>query len=105
LLDRNRDTCRNFSYRSQSLPSLRTRRGDTQENFDMENISPQSPASTPAFAPLVPACATHGISRTVAFELSAAGLLDTFLIGKRRYVHMDSLRTLPDRLKAQGGAQ
>jgi len=104
-IDRNRDSWLSFSCRSQSLPPLRTRRGDKQESFDMENISPQTPASAPAFAPLVPACAAHGISRTVAFELSAAGLLDTFLIGKRRYVYMDSLRTLPERLKAEGGAK
>lgn len=64
----------------------------------MAHLSPQSPTSAPAFAPLVTACAAHGISRTVAYELSASGLLDTFLIGKRRYVHLDSLHTLPDRL-------
>ncbi len=71
----------------------------------MENISPQSLANAPAFAPLVPTCAAHGISRTVAFELAASGKLDTFLIGKRRYVYIESLRTLPERLKAEGGAE
>ena len=44
------------------------------------------------------ACKAHGISRSVAFELARNGTLHTFLIGKRRYVYMDSLRTLPDRL-------
>lgn len=63
--------------------------------------------ATPAYRPLVEACEEHGISRTVAFELSRKGLLDTFTIGKRRYVRMDSLHTLPERLAAndaEGGA-
>lgn len=56
--------------------------------------------ATPAFRPLVEACADHGISRTVAFELVRKGLLETFAIGKRRYVFLESLRTLPERLAA-----
>jgi hypothetical protein len=56
----------------------------------------------PAFAPLVEACKAHGISRTVAFELAASGALRTFRIGTRRYVHLDSLRTLPERLANPG---
>lgn len=52
----------------------------------------------PTYRPLVTACAEHGISRTVAFELARAGKLDTFTIGKRRYVSLESLRTLPERL-------
>lgn len=56
----------------------------------------------PYFKPLVDACQEHGICRTVAFDLSRRGLLSTFSIGKRRYVHMDSLRTLPERLAAMG---
>jgi hypothetical protein len=55
-----------------------------------------------AFGPLVETCKAHGISRTVAFELAASGALKTFRIGTRRYVHMDSLRTLPERLANQG---
>lgn len=54
-----------------------------------------------AFAPLVEACRDHGISRTVAFELAAKGHLDTFAIGRRRYVRLESLRTLPDRIGAE----
>ena len=53
---------------------------------------------TPAYRPLVEACADHGISRTVAFELAAQGKLDTFRIGARRYVLVESLRSLPSRL-------
>ena len=61
-------------------------------------------SNTPTYRPLVPACADHGISRTVAFELARNGLLETFTIGARRYVRLESLRTLPDRLAADQGA-
>lgn len=57
-----------------------------------------------AFAPLVETCREHGISRTIAFELAAAGALETFRIGRRRYVKIDSLRTLPERLAAKESA-
>ena len=50
------------------------------------------------FGPLVEECEKVGISRTVAFKLSGLGLLDTFAIGKRRYVYLESLSTLPARL-------
>ena len=50
----------------------------------------------PAYRPLVTACADHGISRTVAFEMARDGLLETFTIGARRYVLLESLRTLLD---------
>lgn len=56
--------------------------------------------ASPAFRPLVEACIDHGISRTVAFELARKGLLKTFTIGTRRYVWLESLRTLPERLAA-----
>jgi hypothetical protein len=48
----------------------------------------------------VETCKAHGIGRTVAFELAASGILKTFRIGTRRYVHLDSLRTLPERLES-----
>lgn len=57
----------------------------------------------PAFRPLVEACGEHGISRTVAFDLARKGLLETFTIGARRYVRLESLRSLPDRLAASEG--
>jgi len=56
----------------------------------------------PAYGPMVERCNEHGISRTVAFELARKKLIKTFTIGKRRYVYLDSLRTLPDRLAANG---
>ena len=59
----------------------------------------------PAFLPLVEACRMHGIGRTKAFELAAAGTIETFCIGSRRYAVLDSLRTLPQRLKADAGKE
>lgn len=59
----------------------------------------------PTFRPLVEACQEHGISRTVAFELARRGILDTFSIGARRYVRMDSLNSLPDRLANSPGVR
>lgn len=59
----------------------------------------------PDYRPLVTACGEHGISRTVAFDLARKGLLDTFTIGKRRYVRLESLRTLPDRMAANDGGE
>lgn len=65
-------------------------------------MSTENSTTSPTYRPLVSAAADFGISRSVSFALSQAGLLDTFKIGQRRYVYMDSLRTLPDRLKAGG---
>ncbi|WP_342315732.1 hypothetical protein [Lysobacter sp. FW306-1B-D06B] len=53
------------------------------------------------YRPLVSACAQRGISRTVAFDLSRKGMLETATIGRRRYVFLDSLDTLPQRLASQ----
>ena len=61
--------------------------------------------SEPAYRPLVEACGEHGISRTVAFELARTGQLQTFTIGKRRYVLLESLRTLPQRLAANDAGE
>ncbi len=61
------------------------------------------PSELPAYRPLVTACADHGISRTVAFDLARNGLLQTFTIGTRRYVLLESLHTLPERLAANDG--
>lgn len=55
-------------------------------------------SSDKVFGPLVEECANLGISRTVAFELAAKGQLETFKIGARRYVLLESLRSLPGRL-------
>jgi len=63
----------------------------------------QARAEAPAYRPMIEACREHGISRTVAYELINSGDLDTFKIGTRRYVYVESLRTLPERLKAKQG--
>ena len=68
-----------------------------------ENTKPAKPARAvfacnPSYGPLVPTAAAFGVSRSVAFKLASEGKLETFTIGKRRYVYLDSLRTLPERL-------
>ena len=50
------------------------------------------------FGPFIPECMKRGIGKTVAYELLGEGLIETFKIGARRYVYLDSLLTLPDRL-------
>ena len=52
----------------------------------------------PTFFPLVDACRAHKISKTRAFHLAKTGELETVLLGSRRYVVLDSLRSLPQRL-------
>lgn len=51
-----------------------------------------------AYGPLVDVCKAHGISRAKAFNYAREGLLETFLIGNRRYVYVKSVHTLPERL-------
>lgn len=58
----------------------------------------------PVFLPLVQAAALNGIGRTKAFELAAAGVIETFTIGARRYAVLESFRTLPQRMAAVNGA-
>lgn len=50
------------------------------------------------FRPFIPECTKRGIGKTTAYELANAGLLETATIGRKRYVYMDSLLTLPERL-------
>ena len=57
-----------------------------------------------AFGPMVEECRARGISRTVAFELARDGLLETFSIGRRRYVMLDSLDRLPETLAKRDAA-
>ncbi len=59
----------------------------------------------PTFGPLVETCKRYGINRTTAFRLAQEKLLETFLIGRKRFVYIASLESLPERLRAaQGGA-
>jgi hypothetical protein len=55
-------------------------------------------ACEPTYGPLVESAKRFGICRSVAFGLASKGLLDVFRIGTRRYVYLESLRTLPERL-------
>lgn len=52
------------------------------------------------FAPFPAACIDRGIRKTVAYELLNGGLLDTFKIGRRRYIYLDSLLTISDKVEA-----
>ena len=54
----------------------------------------------PSYGPLIPTCAAYGIKRTRAYEYAANGLLETFLISGRRFVRIESLETLPERIAA-----
>lgn len=58
----------------------------------------------PTFGPLTETCVAHGISRVTAYRLVHDGLLDTFKIRGRRYVYLESIRTLPQRLAAREAA-
>lgn len=59
------------------------------------------------YRPFIPECTRRGIGRTTAFALAKVGMIETFKIGTRRYVYLDSLASLPERLKsheAENGA-
>lgn len=51
------------------------------------------------FGPFIPECNKKGVGKTKAYELANAGLLETFQIGSKRYIYLDSLLTLPQRLQ------
>lgn len=59
------------------------------------------------YGPFIPECIKRGIGKTRAYELANAGELETFFIGSKRYVYLDSLLSLPTRLQTRGqeGAQ
>lgn len=52
----------------------------------------------PTYGPMVETCAKFGIKRTWAYELADAGLIDTFRLKSRRFVMIESLRSLPMRV-------
>ncbi len=56
------------------------------------------------FRPFIPECVKRGIGKTVAYELANAGLIETFTIGKKRFVYLDSLLSLPARLRDRAKA-
>lgn len=54
----------------------------------------------PEYGELVSECARWGIRRTKAFELARRKLIQTFMIGRKRYVLIASLATLPTRIES-----
>ena len=63
-----------------------------------------SQAISYGYGPLVSECKRRGIGRTVAFQLAANGLIETFTIGSKRFVRLRSLESLPDRLMEDRGS-
>ena len=53
------------------------------------------------FRPFIPECTKRGIGKTLAYELANAGLLEVFHLGSKRYIYLDSLLTLPQRLQSK----
>ena len=64
----------------------------------MSTVKHPSLEATPDFLPFVETCEKFGISRSAAFRLADAGMIETFHLGRRRYVVMESLRSLPERM-------
>ncbi len=54
-----------------------------------------SEVQRPSWGPLVKVCALYGIGRTRAFELARAEVLETFVLGRRRFVYVSSVERLP----------
>ncbi len=50
------------------------------------------------YGPLVPECKRRGIAKTTAFHLARKGLIETFMLGRKRFVRIASLESLPDRI-------
>lgn len=51
------------------------------------------------YGPFVKECAKRGIGKSKAYQLANEGLLETDYVGKSRVVYLDSLLSLPQRLK------
>ncbi|MBF6024897.1 hypothetical protein IU514_12755 [Lysobacter niastensis] len=49
------------------------------------------------FRPFVKECAKVGIGKTFAYELAKDGALETFTIGRKRFVYLDSFSGLSSR--------
>lgn len=64
----------------------------------MTNIVPRP------YGGLVREAEKRDIGRTKAFAFAKEGLLETFKIGNRKYVFIDSIDTLPQRLAEREGA-
>ena len=56
----------------------------------------------PKFYPFIKACKAHGIGKSAAYKLLEEGALETFMIGPRRYVVLESLYALSQKIKNKG---
>ena len=61
----------------------------------------ESETASRRYGRMVPECRKRGIGRSKAYELEASGLIETFSIGRGKYVYLDSLDTLPERANAK----
>jgi hypothetical protein len=52
----------------------------------------------PTYGLLTEVCLAFGIARTQAFAYARSGELDTFYMNGRRYVYLDSVKSLPERI-------
>ena len=58
----------------------------------------QSEGTDRPYGRMVPECRKRGIGRSKAYELEATGLIETFSIGRGKFVYLDSLASLPARV-------
>lgn len=61
----------------------------------------ESEATSRQYGRMVQECLKRGIGRSKAYELASTGLIETFLIGRGKYVYLDSLDSLPERANAK----
>lgn len=56
------------------------------------------------FRPFIPECSRRGIGKTLAYELANDGLIETFTIGRKRFVVLESLDRLPENMAKRESA-
>lgn len=56
-----------------------------------------------SFGPLVPVMAEYGFKRTTSFAMARSKVVDTFLVGRRRYVTRESIEALCRALGVEAG--
>jgi len=69
---------------------------------DAGKIAERAADDTRPFVPLVEYARECGVTRTNSYELVRRGLIETFKIGRIRYVVLDSWRSLPQRAGPDG---
>lgn len=53
------------------------------------------------YGPLLNECEKRGIRKTRAYEYAAKGLIETFSIGRKKYVYVDSILSLPSKIASK----